>query len=41
MKLYKTPNQPRAGEFAEQADYRIDRLGEIIEIIERPSSGCG
>lgn len=28
-------NHPQADEFAEQADYRIDRLDEIIEIIRR------
>jgi len=28
-------NHPQADEFAGQADYRIDRLGEIIEIIEK------
>lgn len=28
-------NHPRSDEFAEQADYRIDRLGEIIEIIRQ------
>ncbi len=28
-------NHERADEFAEQADYRIDRLDEIIEIIKK------
>ena len=27
-------NHPQAKEFAEQADYRIDRIDEILEIIE-------
>ncbi len=34
-------NHEQADEFAEQADYRIDRIDEILEIIEKLSSGCG
>jgi HAD superfamily hydrolase (TIGR01509 family) len=34
-------NHPRADEFAEQADYRIDRLDEILGIVKGASNGCG